>query len=75
MARPKKALSIVENSAAAEAEIHKTVTPEERERMIAEAAYYRAERRAFQGGDPDLDWLEAEAEIDRKLGIESVEEE
>lgn len=43
------------------------VTPEERFRMIAEAAYFRAERRGFVGGDPVQDWLEAEAEIDRML--------
>ncbi len=42
------------------------VTPEQRRRMIAEAAYYRAERHGF-GGDPVSDWLEAEAEIDRML--------
>jgi ABC-type transporter Mla subunit MlaD len=33
--------------------------------MIAEAAYFRAEHRGFQGGDPLDDWLQAEAEIDR----------
>lgn len=43
------------------------ITPEQRERMIAEAAYYRAERRGFQGGDPGQDWLDAEVEIDRML--------
>jgi len=36
----------------------------DRESMIAEAAYYLAERRGFDGGDPVADWLEAEAEID-----------
>jgi len=35
--------------------------------MIAEAAYYRAEKRGFQNGDPVTDWLAAEAEIDGKL--------
>lgn len=40
---------------------------EERFRMIAEAAYYRAERRGFVGGDPTADWLAAEAEIRRQL--------
>lgn len=38
---------------------------EQRERMIAEAAYFRAQQRGFQGGDPLDDWLQAEAEIDR----------
>ncbi len=37
---------------------------ENRQEMIAIAAYYRAERRSFDGSDPMLDWLEAEAEID-----------
>ncbi len=42
-------------------------TPEQRHFMIAEVAYYRAERRGFQGGDPVADWLEAEAEIEALL--------
>ena len=40
---------------------------EERHRMVAEAAYYRAEKRGFRGGDPDRDWVEAEAEIETLL--------
>lgn len=43
------------------------VSPEERYRMIAEAAYYRAEKRGFGGGDMAEDWREAEAEIDSIL--------
>ena len=39
------------------------LTPEERRRMIAEAAYLRAQNRNFNGGNPEQDWLEAEAEI------------
>jgi hypothetical protein len=34
-----------------------------RRQMVAEAAYFRAERRGFSGGDPVADWLEAEAEV------------
>jgi Protein of unknown function (DUF2934) len=34
--------------------------------MVAEAAYFRAQRRGF-GGDPARDWVEAEAEIDAML--------
>jgi len=41
--------------------------PEELWRMVAEAAYFRAEQRGFQGGDPAADWLEAEAEIETML--------
>ena len=40
---------------------------ERRESMIAEAAYFRAERRGFQDGDPVADWLEAEAEINAQV--------
>lgn len=42
-------------------------SPEERHRMIAERAYYKAESRGFQGGTPEQDWMEAEAEIDTTL--------
>jgi hypothetical protein len=41
------------------------ISPELRHHMIRDAAYYRAERHGFHGGDPLRDWLEAEAEIDR----------
>ena len=38
-------------------------SPERRQR-IAEAAYYKAERRGFSPGYDERDWLEAEREID-----------
>jgi hypothetical protein len=38
--------------------------PDERLRLIAETAYYRAERRSFTPGNELADWLEAEAEVD-----------
>lgn len=40
---------------------------EERRKMIAEQAYLRAERRGFQGGNAEEDWLAAEADVDRML--------
>ncbi len=43
------------------------VSPEERQRMIAEAAYYRALLRGFSGGDAVEDWLVAEREVDERL--------
>jgi hypothetical protein len=49
------------------AEKNPPVTAEERYRMIAEAAYFRAEKSGFVGGNVAEDWLEAEAEIDRML--------
>lgn len=43
------------------------IAPEERQRMISEAAYFRAAARGFRGGNPVDDWLAAEAEINRLL--------
>lgn len=45
----------------------KSITAEERRKLVAEKAYLRAERRGFQGGSPVEDWLEAEAEVDAML--------
>lgn len=42
------------------------VTPEERRKMIEEAAYYRAEKAGFTG-DPLEHWLAAEKEVDAML--------
>ena len=39
-----------------------TVSDEQRYRMIAEAAYFRAESGQFKG-DPVRDWIEAERDI------------
>ena len=47
--------------------IYRIVPPEERHQLIAEAAYFRAENRDFQGGCSVQDWLEAEREIDKLL--------
>jgi len=43
------------------------VTQDQRALMIAEAAYYVAQRRGFELGDPLEDWLIAEAQIDALL--------
>jgi hypothetical protein len=41
---------------------------EDRRRLIAEAAYFRAEQRGFVPGSELEDWLAAEIEIDALLG-------
>jgi hypothetical protein len=41
----------------------RTVDPEMKRLMIAEAAYYCAEKRGFEPGHELDDWLEAEARI------------
>jgi hypothetical protein len=43
------------------------VDPQQRAALIAEAAYFRAEKRGFAPGDATADWLAAEAEVDASL--------
>ena len=43
------------------------ISAKERYQMIAEAAYFRAEKRGFTGGNIEEDWIAAEAEIDKIL--------
>lgn len=44
------------------------LSAQERERFIAQAAYYRAEKRGFAPGFELQDWVEAEAEVLRLIG-------
>ena len=44
-----------------------TVAPEERYKLIAAAAYSRAERRGFASGHALDDWIAAEKEVDAML--------
>jgi len=43
------------------------LTAEQRNHYVAVAAFYIAERRGFTLGNPQDDWLAAEAEIDRLI--------
>jgi hypothetical protein len=43
------------------------VSAEQREQMIRDTAYFLAQRRGFTEGNPEVDWVEAEAEINRLL--------
>ena len=43
------------------------IEPHNRQAMIQDAAYFRAERRGFDPGHELDDWLEAEREIDAAL--------
>ena len=46
---------------------HLQVTPDARRSLIAESAYLRAERRGFEPGHENEDWLAAEQEVDALL--------
>jgi hypothetical protein len=45
------------------------VTSDEKQRMVAEAAYFRFANRNFTGGDPVADWVTAEADIENSLKV------
>ena len=40
---------------------------EDKARLVAEAAYFRALNRGFENGSPENDWLAAEQEVDAML--------
>jgi len=77
MAQPPKktipsAAETAPEPAAASATADNAVTWEElpeadRYRMIAEAAYFRAERRGFVGGSELQDWVEAAEEVRKRF--------
>lgn len=48
-----------------------TITSDERRRLIALAAYYRAERKGFGKTNPVEDWLLAESEVDAMIRREA----
>lgn len=44
------------------------ISPEELRKLISEAAYYRAKQRGFEPGHEEEDWIQAEAEVMRRIG-------
>lgn len=62
-AAPKKAAS----ARTRKADAAPPISPEQRLELIAKTAYYLAEKRGFEGGDPEVDWFEAEAQVDAIL--------
>lgn len=45
----------------------RAISDSERRKMIAEAAYYRAQHRGFHPDDRLNDWLEAETQVDEMI--------
>jgi Protein of unknown function (DUF2934) len=66
-AKPATASGLI-SAMSAEPVRRKPVDPESRRLMIAEAAYYCAEKRGFAPGGEMQDWLEAEAQLKAILG-------
>lgn len=50
----------------------KSISYAEYRERVALAAYYIAEKRLFESGLPDEDWIEAEREIGRQLAAEGI---
>lgn len=46
------------------------VSAEELRKLVSEAAYYRAKQRGFKPGHEIEDWIQAEAEVLRRIGTE-----
>jgi hypothetical protein len=44
------------------------ISAQERESLVARAAYFRAEKRGFAPGGEQQDWVDAEAEVLRLIG-------
>lgn len=65
--KPYSSLADMRKDADADEAASSTLTVEQRQRMIREAAYYKAEKRLFQPGFEAEDWFEAERELDEKL--------
>lgn len=64
VSQPKDASSTVMKASTAP---RPAMTTEQRNHYVAVAAFYIAERRGFTLGNPQQDWLQAEAEIDRLI--------
>jgi hypothetical protein len=43
------------------------ISADDRQRRVAETAYFRAQQRNFSNGDPVADWLAAERQIDSEM--------
>jgi len=55
-------------SGAARAEM----SPDELRKLVSEAAYYRAKQRGFTPGHEMEDWVQAEAEVLRRIGADGT---
>jgi len=57
----------IENRGSATGNTRANLSPEEVYRLIQETAYYKAKARGFAPGHEVQDWIEAEAEVRRRL--------
>jgi hypothetical protein len=48
------------------------LTQDELRKLVSEAAYYRAKQRGFTPGHEEDDWIQAEAEVLRRIGADGT---
>ncbi len=61
--------TLTEHAPLRSASVERVSRADERHRMIAQAAYFKAEKRAFEPGRELDDWLAAELEINARCGL------
>ena len=48
------------------------LSQDELRKLVSEAAYYRAKQRGFTPGHEEDDWIQAEAEVLRRIGADGT---
>jgi hypothetical protein len=67
MAKTRKETRLKVSATASKRKSNPNPSEDKLRKMIAEAAYFKAEHRQFAPGFEELDWLEAEQEIETML--------
>ena len=49
------------------------ISQDELRKLVSEAAYYRAKQRGFTPGQEEDDWIQAEAEVLRRIGADGTQ--
>ena len=49
------------------------ISQDELRKLVSEAAYYRAKQRGFTPGQEEEDWIQAEAEVLRRIGADGTQ--
>ena len=49
------------------------ISQDELRKLVSEAAYYRAKQRGFTPGHEEEDWIQAEAEVLRRIGADGTQ--
>jgi hypothetical protein len=65
---PAKAPKTAKTQTAFSGNARADLSPDEVRKLVSEAAYYRAKQRGFTPGHEMEDWIQAEAEVLRRIG-------